>query len=137
MNAEELAIFFHCPGQPILFSTHTAKALPFRVDLVLATLEIPVMPAPSSTLAGAFTAGGVGGAGGAGVGGGDAAGAGANTADGAHHAMHEEDAPPQREQLPATVSRKRAQEEAAPQDDVPIDPVDSLRRRLQEGRKKV
>ena len=52
VNSEEFAVYFHSPGLPVLFSTAAVVQRAFRGDLVLATVESPVLPAPSSMLFG-------------------------------------------------------------------------------------
>ena len=56
VSADEFSFFFHGPGQPVLFSSLGPTVRPFRVDLVLATLETAAPPAPSSTIAMHFAA---------------------------------------------------------------------------------
>ena len=75
VGADELAFYFSTPGNAILFSTQGIRSRPFRVDLILATVEGPVVvPAPSSAMALllaealAAAAGGGGGGGGGGEG---------------------------------------------------------------------
>ncbi len=78
-----MVVFFHCPGQPVLFTAQGAASQHFRCDLVLATLEVAAEPAPSSTLATVLAAAaerragdGGGGSGGGGSGGGGGGGGG-------------------------------------------------------------
>ena len=46
----ELAIFFNEPGAPIMFSTSYSATRSFVVDLVVATMEQPVLPSPGSPI---------------------------------------------------------------------------------------
>jgi len=137
--AEEVAIFFHCPGQPVLFSSLGATARPFRVDLVLATLETPVLPAPSSTLATLLAAPeagageGAGGAGaGAGAGGGGAArggGGGGDAAGGGGDARGGGDEPASAAAAAAAAEGASGAASAASWA-APLNVGESLRRRL-------
>ncbi len=72
VGSQEIALFFNEPGAPVMVSTTAAVARPFTLDLVVATMEQPVLPAPGSPLTQMQDKGlaGGGGGGGAAAGGG-------------------------------------------------------------------